>query len=694
MGQDLEHRTTRKIRAGTHYPLGATVQDGGVNFALYSQYADEVFLLLFDRAEGEPTDVIRLAHQTRRVWHVWVAGLRPGQLYGFKVRGPYEPHRGLRFNEHKLLIDPYAKALAGKFRNASNLLLGYDATSPAGDLTIDSRDNTRIVPKSIVVHDHFEWQGDAPPHLPFDRLVLYETHVRGFTAHPSSRVRSPGTFLGLVEKIGYLRDLGVNGLVLLPVQEFCVEDYLVEKGLTNYWGYNPIGFFAPESSYSTHAYPGCQVGEFKTMVRELHKAAIEVLLDLSFGHTAEGNELGPTLCFRGIDNPTYYCLTGSPYEARRHDVGAGRAGNSLNLRNPQVVRLVMDALRYWVDTMHVDGFRIDLASLLGSESCGFGADTPFFHAIAQDPSLCHAKFISEPWDRRRPPPPSFPIDWAESNLRFRDTARRFARGDDWQAGEMAYRVTGSPDLYGADGSSAFSGVNFITSHDGFSLADLVSYTARRNEANLEENVDGPREEYSWNGGAEGPSRDPEVLRLRGQMARNHVCHLLFSQGTPMLLGGDEVLRSQQGNTNAYCQDNEVSWLDWAFSARAEAFRAFVRKAIALRKTHPAFHQPGAQRGAQWFDCSLGVPDWHAGLKTLALLLTGGGGPLLFLILHPGDSPCNVRLPSAPAGLRWHRVVDTSLSAELDFAEPGQEVALEPADAYLANGKSTVVLLAR
>lgn len=706
MVQRLEPRTTRNIRPGIHYPLGATVQDGGVNFALYSQDATSVFLLLFDRPDGEPTDIIGLRQGARRVWHAFVEGLRPGQLYGFKVRGPFEPRQGLRFNEHKLVMDPYAKALAGKFRNASNLLLAYDATSADADLSLDTRDNTRIVPKSVVISDHFEWQGDAPPHIAFEDLVLYETHVRGFTAHPSSRVRSPGTYLGLVEKIGHLKDLGVNGVVLLPVQEFCVEDYLIEKGLTNYWGYNPIGFFAPEASFSSHALAGSQVAEFKTMVRELHKAGIEVLLDLSFRHTAEGSELGPTMCFRGIDNRTYYCLEGGPYEPRRFYASASGSGNCLNITHPHVTRFVMDVLRYWVDVMHADGFRIDLVSLIGADGCGFASDSPLLHAIAQDPVLSRTKFVCEPWDRRRSSSQRFPIDWAEANVRFRDTVRRFIRGDDWQLGDLAYRMTGSGDLYGDDGRSAFVGVNFITSHNGYTLHDLVSYAERRNEANLEENLDGPGDELSVSCGVDGETRDPEVNRLRGRLARNYVCHLMLALGTPMLLGGDEFLRSQLGNNNAYCQDNEISWFDWDLVRRRGDFLAFVKKAIAFRSSQPSLRvrrapaANGSDGVAQWFDCSLGEPDWHsAGAHTLALHLHGGqtergqAAPL-FVIFNAAPEQCNVRIVEPPGGMSWHRVVDTSLPAPADFAEPGGEVLLEPQDAYLANPRCTVVLLAR
>ena len=709
----LEHSqgTSRKTRPGLHYPLGAIVSEGGVNFAVYSEHAEEVFLVLFDRPEGEPTEVISLGRGARHVWHVFVDGVRPGQLYGYKVHGQHDPARGLRFNDHKLLVDPYAKAVAGKFRNAGNLLLAYDATSSEADLGVDTRDDTRIVPKSVVVHDAFDWQGDSLLHTPVEQLVIYETHVRGFTAHPSSQARSPGTYLGFVEKIPYLQDLGVNAVLLLPVQEFAVEDYLVEKGLTNYWGYNPIAFFAPESSYGSNAVPGCQVAEFKTLVRELHKAGIEVLLDVTFRHTAEGNELGPTMSFRGLDNPTYYCLTGEAYETRRRYAG-GRigSGNALNLRHPQVIRLLMDCLRYWVDSMHVDGFRMDFASLLGHEGFGWGASSPVLHAIGQDPVLCRAKFLSEPWDRRQAPPAAFLPEWTECNPRFRDTVRRFVRGEPWQAGDLGFRLTGSADLYGDDGRSAFHGVNFVTSHNGFTLHDLVSYVCTHNEGNAEQPGEAAADELSINCGTEGETRDVQVLRLRRQMAKNHACMLLFALGTPMILGGDEFLRTQYGNANTYCQDNELSWYDWDQVRRNGDFLVFVRKAIAFRRSQPLLQAGRLQPGeagrtnhpckARWIGCDLEPPSWEApDLRTLALVLeqegVGSKDPKVFrellLVVNADATAKNVRLPPLAFGACWLRVVDTSLPPGQDFADPGHEIPLTSADAYLVNPRSTVLL---
>ena len=398
MTHKLAHRTNRMLSKGSHYPLGATLAPGGANFSLYSANAEEVFLLLFDRPDGDPTDVIRVGNRDRFAWHVFVHGVGPGQLYGYKVRGPFDPGRGLRFNDRKLLADPYAKALTGKFLNTENHLLAYDPLSPEMDLSLDRRDNTRAVPKSIVVDDRFDWQGDSPPSIPLERMVIYETHLKGFTAHPSSNVAHPGTYLGFVEKIPYLQSLGVNAVELLPVHEFYVDDILRGKGLTNYWGYNTAAFFAPEVSFGTGRRPGCQVEEFKTLVRELHRAGIEVILDVVYNHTGEGNELGPTFSFKGIDNPSYYVLTGGPSDPGRYYMNWTGCGNSVNLASVPAIRLVMDSLRYWVEAMHVDGFRFDLASVLGREGGMYRKRASFFDAVSQDPLLQKAKLIAEPWD--------------------------------------------------------------------------------------------------------------------------------------------------------------------------------------------------------------------------------------------------------------------------------------------------------
>ncbi len=694
-----------------HYPLGATLMPDGTNFALYSQAASEVSLILFDRADGPPTDVIRLSGPTRRVWHGFVNGVKAGQLYGYRVGGEHRPEAGRRFNDAKLLLDPYAKAVTGKFRNTDNLLLSYDPASDKRDLSLDRRDNAAVVPKAIVVDDAFDWQNDASPHVPLEKLVIYEVHVKGFTAHPSSGVQHPGTYLGFIEKIPHLTALGVNAVELLPVHEFYIDDFLLARGLTNYWGYNSIGFFAPESSYGTGRAPGAQVAEFKTLVRALHRAGLKVILDVVHNHTGEGNELGPTLSFRGIDNPSYYALSGPPEAPGRYYMNYTGCGNSLDFDSPAVIRLVMDSLRYWMEQMHVDGFRFDLASVLGRRAGdgGFQPAAPFFDAVAQDPVLARAILIAEPWDLGTYQVGNFPIEWGEWNGRFRDTVRRFVKGDAGQVPDLARRVTGSADLYGDDGRSAFNSVNFVTCHDGFTLHDLVAYNSKHNEANGENNQDGASDNHSWSGGVEGDTDDPTVLALRRQLARNHACALLFAVGTPMILGGDEFLRTQRGNNNAYCQDNEISWFDWEAAARHADMQTFVRKAIALTRRFPILQRRSFLLGkdldadripdVSWFGADLGPPRWlDPELRTLCYQLDGGEEPtsgrdyLLFVILNAHWEPQTILLPKSRTGSRWLRVVDTSLPAGEDFAAPGREVPIDPPDRYLASGRSTVLLL--
>ncbi len=711
MGYELKHRTDKKVSAGSFYPLGANVTPDGVNFALYSQNASEVFLLLFDAPDGAPTDIIRFDTRTRYIWSAFVHGLKPGQFYAYKVHGEFNPARGLRFNEAKLLIDPYAKALTGKATNRDNLLLAYDAQSPERDLSQDSRDNTAIVPKCIVVDDQFDWQGDAPSYTPLEKVVIYEVHLKGFTTHPSSGVASPGTYLGFIEKIPHLKELGINAVEFLPIHENYVEDFLTIKGLTNYWGYNTIGFFAPESSYGTQRFPGCQVNEFKTLVRELHRAGIEVILDVVYNHSGEGNELGPTLCFKGIDNPTYYCLAGGPNEPFRYYINYTGTGNSLNLAHPSVIRFVMDSLRYWVAVMHVDGFRFDLASVLGREEGMFLKTASIFDAISQDPLLNRVKLIAEPWDLGTYQVGNFPVDWSEWNGRFRDTLRRFGKGDGGQLQELGWRLTGSADLYGSDGRSAYNSINFITCHDGFTLRDLVSYNEKHNEANLERNQDGANDNNSWNCGVEGETDDPGVQGLRKQQVKNFACTLLFAAGTPMLLGGDEFFRTQRGNNNAYCLDNEMSWFNWREIERHRDVLTFFKKAIALTRRYPVLQSRKFFTGVdnngnripdiEWFGRNLDEPGWNdPELRTLCYLMDGGedrssgADYVLFIILNADFRPQSVRLPSPPGGKRWVRIIDTSRAAGEDFLEEGQEAPIDPPGEYLVKPRSTVLLLGK
>ncbi len=685
MSCELKHTTRKKISAGKFYPLGAAVQEGGVNFALYSRHAQEVFLLLFNDPAGPPTDIISLEHRSRHIWHCFVEGIRPGQLYAYKVRGEYAPGQGLRFNDHKLLLDPYARALTGKVVNRDNLLLAYDPLALDKDAAMDSRDSSSLLPKCIVMDSAFDWQGDARLDIPLPELIIYEVHLKGFTAHPSSRVRHPGTYLGFIEKIPYLRELGINAVEFMPLQEFYVEDFLVERNLTNYWGYNTIGFFAPEYSYSTKSRPGSQVDEFKLLVRELHRAGIEVIMDVVYNHSGEGNEMGPTVCFRGIDNPTYYRLEGPPHEPGRryHDVTG--CGNSLNFNEPQVLRMVMDSLRYWVEEMHVDGFRFDLATALGRQEGGFRKSASFFDAISQDPILNTVKIIAEPWDIKTYQIGNFPVDWSEWNGKFRDTVRRFVRGDAGQLEDLGWRLTGSADLFSHDGRHPYNSINFITCHDGFTLADLVTYAEKHNLANGEDNRDGMNENFSTNCGIEGTTQLAPILRQRRRLVKNYICCLLFSRGTPMLLGGDEILRTQQGNNNAYCQDNSLSWFDWSLVEKNADIGEFFRKAIAFRKKFGVLQgrhffngiddTGSRQSDIIWYGPDLKPLEWkNREARTILYQIDGGRDPypaggyqLLFAFNADGEGKL-LRLPKT-AGRRWFRIVDTSCDSPIDFFDP-------------------------
>jgi glycogen operon protein len=713
MAYELKHRTTRTVTKGTHYPLGATPTSDGVNFAVYSQKGTNVFLLLFDTPDGEPTDIIELQEREKFVWHAHVKGVKAGQLYGYRVRGEYRPEWGLRFNEAKLLLDPYAKAVTGKFRNKDNLLLAYDSEPGAGEHTPDPRDNTAIVPKAIVIDDAFDWQGTTSPDQKLEQLVIYEVHVKGFTAHPSSGVKQPGTYLGFIEKIPYLTKLGVNAVELLPVHEYYVDDFLSAKGLTNYWGYNSIGFFAPESSYRSGKTPGSQVAEFKTLVRELHKAGIKVILDVVYNHTGEGNEMGPSLSFRGFDNTSYYCLTGPSDAPKHYYMNYTGCGNSLNFDSAPVIRLVMDSLRYWADVMKVDGFRFDLASVLGraGQQGAFEASSPFFDAVAQDPILNRVIMIAEPWDIGTYQVGNFPVDWSEWNGKFRDTFRAFGKGDTGTLADVGWRLTGSADLYGEDGRSAFNSINFVTCHDGFTLNDLVSYNGKHNEKNGESNHDGSDDNHSWNCGVEGETTDPEVTALRKKLMKNFACYLFFASGTPMILGGDEFARTQQGNNNAYCQDNEVNWFDWTRAERNKDLVEFFRKTIALTRRFPILQRRKFFLGKDldddgvpdltWYSPDLAAPGWQdANARTVCVQLDASEDgsskdvDRLFFIYNAHYDSQWVKLPQLPAGEGWYRAIDTSLPSGDDFLDPGKEIAIDPPDHYLANPRSTVVLLAQ
>jgi isoamylase len=597
---------------GKPYPLGATWNGEGVNFALFSEHAERVELCIFDPRGRRQLHCINLPWQTDQVWHCYLPEMRPGTLYGYRVHGPYEPRRGMRFNCNKLLLDPYAKQIVGPLR-WSDALFGYRIGSPREDLSFDRRDSAPAMPKSRVIDNAFSWDDDRHPRIPLHETIIYELHVKGFTArYPEVPQELRGTYAGLATEpvIDYLKRLGVTAVELMPVHGFVDDRRLVKDGLRNYWGYNSIGFFAPEMRYSASR----TVQEFKSMVKRLHTAGIEVILDVVYNHTAEGNHLGPTLSFRGIDNAAYYRpLADDP----RYYMDFTGCGNSLNMIHPRVLQLIMDSLRYWVQEMHVDGFRFDLAAALARELYEVDKLSAFFDLVHQDPIISQAKLIAEPWDLGEGgyQVGNFPVGWAEWNGKYRDAVRAYWKGEGGLIGDLAYRLTGSSDLYETSGRRPYASINFITAHDGFTLEDLVSYNDKHNEGNLEDNRDGENNNQSWNCGIEGPADDDNVLLLRAQQKRNFLATLMLSQGVPLLLAGDEIGRTQRGNNNAYCQDNEISWVDWEASKQDTALLEFVRRLITLRKAHPVFHrrqffQGRRIHGSELKDLTWLNPDGH------------------------------------------------------------------------------------
>jgi len=603
-----------KTRPGSGYPLGATWNGDGVNFALFSENATAVELCLFDRGDQDKeSHRIRIEERTNHIWHVYLPEVRPGQLYGYRVHGPYEPMSGHRFNPNKLLIDPYAKAVHNPLR-WSDAMFGYRLGDPEGDLSFDERNNAADVPKSVVIEPAFTWGDDRPLRRPWSDTVIYEMHVRGFTMrHPLVPAPLRGTYAGLATRpvIEYLQRLGVTAVELMPVHAFVNDKHLLDRGLNNYWGYNTIGFFAPEQRYA--AEPEVGVNQFKTMVKALHSAGIEVILDVVYNHTAEGNHLGPTLCFRGIDNAAYYRLKA---DEPRYYMDYTGTGNTLNVQHQRTLQLIMDSLRYWVLEMHVDGFRFDLASALARELHDVDRLGGFFDIIQQDPVLSQVKLIAEPWDIGEGgyQVGNFPAGWAEWNGKYRDTIRRYWKGDGGQVTELGYRLSGSSDLYEVNGRRPFASINFVISHDGFTLEDLVSYDHKHNEANQEDSKDGSNDNHSWNCGAEGPTEDQSIQELRQRQKRNILTTLLLSQGVPMICGGDEMGRTQHGNNNAYCQDNETSWFNWEWSEEDRALLAFTKTLIRLRASHPVF------RRRQFFQ---GRSIYGAGVKDLSWLRPDG-----------------------------------------------------------------------
>jgi len=676
-----------KIRPGNPYPLGATWDGSGVNFAIFSEHATLVELCLFDSPDstGE-SQRIALPEQTDMVWHGYLSRVLPGQLYGYRVPGPYDPAAGHRFNPNKVVLDPYAKAI-GRTIRWKDQLFGYQIGGPEEDLCMDERDSAPHAPLAAVIDTAFTWGDDHPPRTPWHKTIIYEVHVKGFTKLRSDiPEKARGTYAGLAseETIQHLTRLGVTAVELLPVHHHAYDRHLIERGLSNYWGYNTLAFLAPDARYSMSATPTGSVREFKTMVRNLHSAGLEVILDVVYNHTAEGNHLGPTFSLRGIDNRAYYRLAA---EDARYYIDYTGCGNTLNMLHPRVLQLIMDSLRYWVLEMHVDGFRFDLASTLARELHAVDKLGAFFDIIHQDPVLSQAKLIAEPWDLGEGgyQVGNFPVGWTEWNGKYRDTVRRFWKGEGGVVSELATRLAGSSDLYEQSGRRPYASINFVTAHDGFTLHDLVSYNQKHNEANGEDNRDGTDDNLSWNCGAEGPTGDPAILALREKQKRNFIATLMLSEGVPMLCGGDEMGRTQEGNNNAYCQDNELSWFDWNLTEAQKDLVEFTRYMIRLFQEQPVlarrtFYQGRKIRGAgvkdiAWFEPSGKEMDdeaWESHfVRCLGVLLNGEAmeetdkdgntliGDTLFLLFNAHHESIAFVLPPLKPNEKWVRLLDTA-----------------------------------
>ena len=693
------------VRAGSPLPLGTQETGAGVSFSILGRYASRVRLELFDRAEdavpSRTIDLDSADNHTGDVWHVWVAGIGSGQLYACRMDGPYKPSEGHRFNFNRLLLDPFATAITRvppwDFASAC----GYDPLAPEQDLALSNLNNSGSMPKCVFDNEPFEWDGDQAPQHPWSKTLIYETHVRGFTIHPKSGVGHPGTYRGLIEKVPYLKSLGVTAVELMPVQEFnetsvTREDPRTGRPLKNYWGYDPVAFVAPKASYSSSGGVGQQKLEFKGMVRAFHKAGIEVILDVVFNHTAEGDQLGPTLCFRGMDNAIFYTLA----DDKRYYKDYTGTGNTINANHPVVRDHILSALRYWVVEMHVDGFRFDLAAVLGRGRSGnLLPNPPLLERIAEDPILRDVKIIAEAWDaagayevgsfsQRR---------WAEWNGRYRDDVRRFWRGDDGMLGLFASRICGSADIYTKSGKGPEGSINFITCHDGFTLNDLVSYQAKHNEANGEKDRDGTDANFSDNYGSEGKTTDAGIENLRKRQIKNFLLTLLISRGVPMLLGGDEFRRTQGGNNNAYCQDNETSWYDWNCLEEHKEIFHFTRSMIALRWAHPILSKEHFYTDAEirWFNPQQQSPNWSdPKAKQLACLIQEGDQGGLCLMFNAGGDAVDFTLPPAPSRARWHLVVDTSHDASEGPFAGGDEPLCEDSFTFRLSSRSSAVLVAR
>ncbi len=691
------------VRVGSPLPLGTSRRENGGNFAFISRHATGVRLELFDhpydQAPAWQIDLDPLRNRTGDVWHVWVDQIQPGQLYAYRVNGPYLPREGQRFNFARLLLDPYATAISRSDHWDFSKALGYDPSNPGQDLICSNVDDSAAIPKCVFTHEHFDWNEDQPPKHSWSRTIIYETHVRGFTFHPSSGVQKPGTYCGLLEKIPHLKDLGVTAVELMPVQEFNENIASRANGqpgqpLTNYWGYNPVAFFAPKASYSSAGGVGQQTLEFKEMIQAFHRADIEVILDVVFNHTAEGDQLGPTLCFRGIDNAIFYMLA----EDQRYYRDYTGTGNTVNANHPVVRDHILAALRYWVVDMRIDGFRFDLASVLGRDESGkLLANAPLLERIAQDPILRDVKIIAEAWDaggayevgsfsERR---------WSEWNGRYRDDVRRFWRGDNGMLGAFASRICGSADIYTKSGKGPESSINFVTCHDGLTLNDLVSYRYKHNEANGEKNRDGTADDLGDNYGAEGPTTDAGIEAVRLRQIKNFLLTLFISRGVPMLLGGDEFRRTQRGNNNAYCQDNDISWFDWSCLQRHDEIYKFARGMIAFRRAHPVlskeqFYTNGDLR---WFSPDGETPNWFdATNKGFACLIREDEECAVFLMFNAGEEENAFAVPLPAQASRWHIAADTSRSPPNDLFDSGREPLLDSTKPYRLEARSSAILL--
>jgi isoamylase len=673
----------RTVIPGRPYPLGANASSKGTNFALYSEHATAVSVCFFDDA-GNQIDCVPLHERTAFVWHGLIRDVKPGALYGFRVDGPWNPENGDRFNAAKLLVDPYAKAISGDV-DWKQPVFAYKVET-GDDTQKCEKDSAAGVPKSVVIDHKFDWGDDCMPETPLADSIIYEVHVKGFSKqNPDIPEHLRGTYAGLAHpsSIDYLKKLGITAVELLPVHHFIDDGHLIDRGLRNYWGYNTLGYFSPEARYSSSGDRGGQVREFKEMVKALHAAGIEVILDVVYNHTCEGNHLGPSICWRGVCNTTYYRLMA---DDPQHYMDYTGTGNTFNVRHPQVLKLLMDSLRYWVIEMHVDGFRFDLAATLARELHDVDRLSGFFDTIHQDPTLADVKLIAEPWDVGEGgyQVGNFPVLWAEWNGMYRDTVRKFWKGDEGQLSDFAYRFTGSSDLYQYDGRKPYASINFITAHDGFTLCDLVSYNERHNEANGDNNNDGEQTNNSWNMGAEGPTDDPEINAMRERQMRNFLVTLMFSQGVPMLAGGDEFARSQRGNNNGYCQDDELTWYDWKLDEPRKRLLEFTQRLVQLRRDHPNLHRRkffqdrtirnSVVRDIAWYSADgSDMPEeaWTAHwARSLGVMLNGKtlqvandeGVPVeddsFLILINASHEGVEFTLPPPPNGLPWTELIDT------------------------------------